>query len=74
MSISLLALHIHFFVLYDAQLFYRFKLVNRQLLEKVFGVESATLYPDFWPDYDPRFTTMINAADVLKDVSKYTPS
>ena len=52
----------------------RFKLVNRQLLEKVFGVESATLYPDFWPDYDPRFTTMINAADVLKDVSKYTPS
>mgnify|MGYP001796759621 FL=1 len=74
MSISLLTLFSLYYIIYDALLFYRFKLVNRQLLEKVFGVESATLYPDFWPDYDPRFTTMINAADVLKDVSKYTPS
>ncbi|KAK7493002.1 hypothetical protein BaRGS_00015732, partial [Batillaria attramentaria] len=37
----------------------KFAYMNRRLLD-VFGVNSSRLYPDYWPDYDPRFTTMIN--------------
>ncbi|XP_074662662.1 transmembrane protein 135-like [Tubulanus polymorphus] len=32
-------------------------LVNRQLLDG-FGVKSSQMIPDFWPDYDPRFTDL----------------
>jgi len=50
--------------------FCRFKLVNRRLVEKIFDIESANLYPNFWPSYDPRYTSITSEA-VLKDVSRF---
>ncbi|XP_059144483.1 transmembrane protein 135-like [Physella acuta] len=35
----------------------KFALMNRQLLD-VFGANSSKIKPDYWPDYDPAFTTL----------------
>ncbi|CAL1534635.1 unnamed protein product [Lymnaea stagnalis] len=35
----------------------KFALMNRHLLD-VFGVKSSKIQPDYWPQYDPAFTTL----------------
>ena len=31
--------------------------MNRQLLE-IYGTRASKLMPDFWPDYDPRYSSL----------------
>ena len=35
----------------------RFAEMNRQLLE-IYGTRASKLMPDFWPDYDPRYSSL----------------
>jgi hypothetical protein len=37
--------------------FYRFSLMNRKLLEPLYK-DAAKIAPDFWPDYDMRYTNL----------------
>ncbi|XP_067946961.1 transmembrane protein 135-like isoform X2 [Watersipora subatra] len=39
----------------------KFKEMNRRLIDKKFGTDCSRLYPDFWPNYDARFTDLLTA-------------
>ncbi|XP_033741131.1 transmembrane protein 135-like isoform X2 [Pecten maximus] len=43
----------------------KFALMNRQLMEP-FVPGSAKLFPDFWPDYDSRFTDLVRPAELIR--------
>ncbi|XP_060067446.1 transmembrane protein 135-like [Ylistrum balloti] len=42
----------------------KFALMNRQLIEP-FVPGSAKLFPDFWPNYDSRFTDLVRPAELI---------
>lgn len=47
----------------DVTVCYRFAGMNRRLLDG-FGTKSSQLYPNYWPQYDTRFTQLSPNTDL----------